>query len=264
MKLAFAKREIESVMTHRFGAIFDCHDKRPTEILPTGINDIDGLLNGFPRGAITEIHGAASSGRTSLFLSTLSLATTREETCALIDCDDTFDLLSAENAGVDFNRLLWVRCGNNLERAFKAVDLLLHSGGFGLVVLNLSDVAAGSARRIISSWWFRFRRALENTPSVLVVITRVSCVRSCAALVLEVRKESTFRPGTASLLPGCEVRVTLNRSENLTHNLSLVPARLPVLPLTHTHLMQGMEIQVSRERPLQWSGLPVKFRSYKH
>src|SRR5215471_19139628 len=210
MKTAVVKREIESVMSHRFGAIFERPEKQPAEKLPTGVDELDALLNGFPRGAITEIHGPASSGRTSLFLSTLAVATNHDETCALVDCNDTFDLLTATNAQIDFHRLLWVRCSNNLERAFKAVDLLLHSGGFGLVVLNLSGVAAGSACRIISSWWFRFRRALENTPGVLMVITPEACVRSCAALVLGLRKENTIWPDTASILRSGEASVVLN------------------------------------------------------
>src|SRR5712691_9488435 len=128
MKTAVAKKEIESALANRFGAIFERREKQPAEVLPTGVWEIDGLLNGFPRGAITEIHGAASSGRTSLLLSALAVATTQEESCALVDCSDTFDLSSAGNARVDCDRLLWVRCSGNLECAFKGTDLLLQSG----------------------------------------------------------------------------------------------------------------------------------------
>ena len=60
-----------------------------------------------------------------------------------------------------FDRLLWIRCANNLEHAFKATDMLLQAGGFGLVMLDLGDVPAKSAKRIISSWWYRFRRTLR-------------------------------------------------------------------------------------------------------
>src|SRR5882724_2198617 len=200
MTAALAKTEIESALAHRFGAAFQHREKRPVETLPTGVNEIDALVSGIPRGAITEIAGAVSSGRTSLLLSALAVATRQEETCALVDCNDTFDLLSAKTAQVDFGRVLWVRCNNRLEHAFKATDLLLQSGGFGLVVLNLADVAAKYTRRIITSWWFRFRRALENTSTVLVVVTPVSCTRSCAALVLEVKNEGPVWPHTGSFI----------------------------------------------------------------
>src|ERR1700716_1466438 len=198
MKSAIAKKEIELALADRFGAVFQRREKQPVEIVPTGVGEIDARLNGFPRGSITEIHGTASSGRTTLLLSALAVATIRDETCALVDTSDTFDLSSAANARVDCDRLLWVRCSGNLERAFKATDLLLQSGGFGLVALNLADVAAKCTRRIIASWWFRFRRAIENTPTTLVVLTPVACIRSCAALVLEVKSEGLVWLNTVS------------------------------------------------------------------
>src|SRR6202165_847966 len=162
MKSASAKREIESALANGFGAVCQQRQKQPAEIVPTGVGEIDARLDGFPRGAITEIHGTASSGRTSLLLSALAVATLHEEACALVDTSDTFVLSSAGNARVDCDRLLWVRCSGNLERAFKATDLLLQSGGFGLVVLNLADVAAKFTRRINTSWRFPLCRANAN------------------------------------------------------------------------------------------------------
>src|SRR5258705_4026782 len=112
MKSGVTKKEIELALADRFGAIFERREKQPAEIGPTGIGKIDARLNGFPRGAITEIHGTASSGRTSLLLSSLAIATT-EETCALVDTSDSFDLSSAANARVDCDCLLWVRCSGS-------------------------------------------------------------------------------------------------------------------------------------------------------
>jgi recA bacterial DNA recombination protein len=257
MKTAFAKKEIESALARRFGGIFERHEKPPIESLSMGMDEMDLLFHGVPRGGITEIHGASSSGRTSLFLSTLAVATLKEETCALVDCNDTFDLLSANNARVNFHRLLWVRCEHNLERAFKAVDLLLHSGGFGLVILNLSDVAAKSARRIVSSWWFRFRRALENTPTALLVITPITCVRSCAVLILELQRESVAWPVSSSLIPE-EKPIGSLKKDPWSQKLSLVQSskQLPAMSsglLSHTHLIQGTQVRVNQERPVEWS-----------
>jgi hypothetical protein len=265
MKTAVAKKEIESVLATRFGAIFERREQQPAEILPTGVPEIDALLNGFPRGAITEIHGAASSGRTSLLLSALALAAAQEETCALIDCNDTFDPASATRARVDFDRLLWVRCNSNLERAFKATDLLLHSGGFGLIALNMADVPTRNARRIISSWWFRFRRALENTPTALIVITPVPCSRSCATLVLEFKNESIVWPSTVSLvLDNHDARVKMRRGSHL----SLVGDSSRQLgtyssALTHARLLERIRIQVNRERPIAWTVGSAKFESIR-
>jgi len=187
MKAAFSKTELEANMASRFGDAFRIHEKAVVETLSTGVSEIDALTGGLPRGAISEIFGPASSGRTSLMYSMLAYATKHEETCALVDTNDVFAPTAATAAGVDFDRLLWVRCAGNLEHAFKAADLLLHAGGFGLVILDLGDVAGKEARRIISSWWYRFRRTVEDQPTVLTVISEEACTRSCAALTLELQ-----------------------------------------------------------------------------
>lgn len=263
MNAASAKQQVESVLADRFGNVFERHEKRLVEFVVTGIREIDKALPGFPRGAITEIHGAPSSGRTSILLSALAAATSREENCALVDCSDTFDVTSASSAGVDFDRLLWVRCAENLEQAFKAVDLLLHGRGFGLVLLNLSDVSAKSVRRVISSWWFRFRRAIENTPMALIVLTPVACVRSSAAAVLALRKETTMWPGTLSSGNGHE---QLMEEIKPAAKLSLVVPAQPRSLLSsgpaHTYFLQGVRVGVVvRERPVEWSDTAIRFDS---
>src|SRR5712691_10165388 len=189
MKAAILKKSIQSVLSSQLGKSH-WREKKDRETLATGITELDALSNGLPRGAITEITGASSSGRTSVLLSVLAQATWGDEACALIDMGDRFDPASAAYAGIALDRLLWIRCANNLERAFKATDLVLQSGGFGLVMLDMADVAAQYARRIVSSWWYRFRHAIEPTPTALVVISQMSCVRSCASLSLELNHDS--------------------------------------------------------------------------
>ena len=68
----------------------------------------------------------------------------------------------------DLPRLLWVRCGHNAEHALQAADLLIQGGGFGVVAMDLGDTRAPAARRISLTSWFRLRRAVEHTPTVLV------------------------------------------------------------------------------------------------
>jgi len=263
MSALAAKKEVELALAGRFGDIFERHE-RLVEVFPTGVREIDAVLRGLPRGAITELHGAASSGRTSVMLSALANATAHEEICALVDCDDTFDLASAAQAGVDFKRTLWIRCGHRLERAFKAVDLILHAGGFGFIALNLCNVPAQTIRRVISSWWFRFRRAIEDTRTTLIVLTPVATVRSCAALVLELKNESSVWPSTLSLVSENSYGSFTAHEEPAGGRLSLV--RPPVTkehpPQTHAHFLQAMQIVVNRERPVQIRAEMVKFNPH--
>jgi hypothetical protein len=117
------------------------------------------------------------------------------------------------------------------------------------------------------SWWYRFRRAIENTPTVLVVVTSMHCTRSCAALILEVKNEGSVWPNTGSLvLENEDAKLTLK--EHSKHHLALVTETAQSLvswslPLTHSHLLQGIRVRVNRERPIAWTGEAGRFESVR-
>ena len=313
------------------------------EMVPFGISSLDALTGGVPRGALTEMVGPASSGRTSVMMALMAEVTRRQEVCALVDVTDSFDPASAEAAGVDLRRVLWVRCGKSssqqsaisihrevgseklevrsrevrsalqqaitsgcfeaargrrepamqtmnkvappakniswsihenydsrlrhamvnggesykartpspaparnveryipqrvtprnfaaaqkakwdrLDQALKALDLLIQSGGFGLVMVDLGDIPVEQARRIPLTSWFRFRRAVENTPTILMVLAKDSCAKTCASLVMQLAADpKRSGPGTGnsgqalthvSLLDGLNVHVELLRT----------------------------------------------------
>ncbi len=248
MRAAFSKAEIESEISARFSSAFKPHERRPAEVTSTGIAQIDRFVEGgLPQGAITEIFGRASSGRTSFLLSTLAHATTHEEVCALVDTNDAFDPKTASEAEINLDRLLWVRCNNNLEHAFKATDLLLQAGGFGVVILDLGDVPGKSAKRIISSWWYRFRRTLEATSTAMMVITEESCVGSRAALALELNQENCL----------WSTPLQKQASAPLRHGLSVVPPASVVMSAKqypHANLLRGLSLQVECRRPVYLTG----------
>jgi hypothetical protein len=272
MRALLSKAEIQSEITDRFGAAVHVHQKAPAEILSTGVPEVDALTSGLPRGAITEVFGANSSGRTSFILSTLAHATNVQEVCALVDTNDAFDPVSAASARMMFDHLLWVRCaregtlnvpeGKRIERAFKAADLLLQSGGFGLVALDLADIAPREVTRIISSWWFRFRRAIENTPTVLMVTAQASCVGSRAALALEVKKERVV--WTSVNDPNCDSAkvkgssvIPLNsnsESRSLEYCVrSTIPsASLILAKCRQDLLLQGLHLNIERQKPVSF------------
>jgi hypothetical protein len=248
MRAAISKAEIESEVTSRFTTAFKLHEKLPVAVMSTGIPEVDSLTGGIPRGAITEIFGSASSGRTSFMISALAYATTHDEVCVLIDTNDTFDPVSAAKAEVNLEQLLWIRCAANMEHAFKAADLLLQGGGFGLVVLDIGDVPPREARRIISSWWYRFRRVVENTPTAFVVIAQDSCVRSCASLALQLKREAD-RWSSAKLT-----------SPIIFNHLSLVTSYTSPEKPTHSDLLSSMHLQISRQKPVHLGVGEVQFR----
>src|SRR5580704_5947461 len=200
------------------------------EMVSSGVAAMDALTGGLPRGCLTEICGPASSGRTTLLLAALAAATGRGECSVLVDASDSLDPQSAAAAGVDLDRLLWVRCGENspeksLEQLLRATDLLLESGGFGLIALDLGDLPEQAARRIPLTTWFRFRRAVEHTPTVLLAVERQSIAGSCSSLLVKLglvklgdragkhSADSKFQtPTHAQLLTGLEITAELVRS----------------------------------------------------
>jgi recA bacterial DNA recombination protein len=112
-----------------------------------------------------------------------------------------------------------------LEQALRVTDLLLQSGGFGLVAIDLGDVPDAAARRIPLASWFRFQRAVEPTATVLLVVAQAPCAPACASLLIRLRSgqqlsaissqlsaEEELSPAHAQLLEGLRVEGELLRS----------------------------------------------------
>ena len=236
MKQPPSKTNLESALADRFGSAAKLREKVPHEPAIIGIEEVDSVTGGLPRGAISEFVGPPSSGRTSLLLATLAAATKRGEACALVDLNDAFDAVSGAEAGIDLDRLLWVRCEGNGEHALKATDLLLQGGGFGLVAFDLGDIAPRDARRIQLSWWFRFRRELENKPTAMLVIAQESCARSNASLVLQLSREDASWSTPAGTNAGQPIPLSSN-------------------------LLRGFQLRIERNKPIKAGSRRVRIRT---
>jgi len=280
-------------------------------------------------------------------LSLMASVTRRQEVCALIDVTDSFDPASGEAAGVDLDRLLWVRCGKTvsssefpvsststkstavrrpvsmrevappakniswsihqnydarlrhaitggcyemtkgrevsrkevsssefsvsrpksrpvsltrnskpetrnflnrnssskwtrLDQALKATDLLLQSGGFGLILIDLGDISTEQARRVPLTSWFRFRRVVENTQTILVLIARDSCAKTCASLVLQLGAQPL------KSVSSFEFQGSSAKSDNRSTARNLKPETGN--SLTHVNLLNGLDVRIELVR----------------
>jgi RecA/RadA recombinase len=109
---AVIRAQIEAKLGDRIPSAFTTKVSRAPEVFPTGIEKLDAMLQGgVPRGHLTEITGASSTGRTGLSLALVARATSRGAACAWIDVQDALDPVSAAAYGVDLERLLWRRVG---------------------------------------------------------------------------------------------------------------------------------------------------------
>ena len=227
--------QIEHNLEQRFPAALSPVPRTIREVAATGIPAVDRLLDGgLPVGAISEITGLESSGRTSLALAFLAERTQEGRACAWVDAGDSLDVESAAASGVSLKQLLWVRCRNaeitvkskpwaRLDQALRATDLLLQAAGFAALVLDLGSTAPEHGCRIPLATWFRFRQAAERTRCILLVLGQVPFAQSSAAAVLEcaaLRRGDD--PGT--VLNGFSYEV---RSGRQRHLVSIMGQRKP-------------------------------------
>lgn len=222
VNVAALRSQLETALARRVPAPFT-HRPIQTDTAPFNIPEIDALTGGLPHGSLTEISGAPSSGRATLLLSALASRIAQTEVCALVDGRDTFDPYSAEAAGVNLERLLWVRC-RNIDQCLQATDLLLQGGGFGLIAMDLSVLPPKTVRYVPLNVWFRFRRAVENTSTILLLLDQELNAGSCASLVLRLGFEPSYWSGLkaekvpfhsnscACLLDGSQIHAELVRS----------------------------------------------------
>jgi recombination protein RecA len=341
VEAAALRKQIEWALAERIPAALSFRHVIPPELLPCGVSEVDALLGGgLPLGAITEMTGAHSSGRTTLALATLAEATRQGESCAYVDVSDALNPFSAAALGVDLRRLLWIRAGESrtrnyrgdprtvevrargganvpasapfpfarpaqalvspdlgsgagwrhprdeaigmhcavgelfqttheecvdftprcseavrrervrsmvftsqtiehqsiqhpgitnvrredsrmqLDHALRATDLLLNTGGFRALVLDMGDVSPEQARRVPLATWYRFRLQVEKSRTLFLLMTRVPCANSCAAVSLHCQQgmihwqqAALHSPGhSPSLLAGLDYRVKVARS----------------------------------------------------
>src|SRR5687767_5679062 len=133
------------------------------------------------RGEIGEIIGTLTSGRTTLLVRCLRAATAAGGVAALVDVDSTFDPASAERAGVDLRRMLWVRGDGDRDRALRATDVLIRCPGFALVVCDVGE----SVPRLSLSAAFRWKLAVRRAGVALLVVGRRRLTGGAAAFCVE-------------------------------------------------------------------------------
>lgn len=183
-------------------------EDRRLQPLAFGVAALDGLIaGGLPRGALSEIHGPASSGRTGLALALAARTTGRGALVAWVDPADRLDPESASEAGLDLARLLWLRGGHalGLPRALAAMGTVLGSGLFEAVVLDLASVAPEDLRRLPNTSWVRLQRLIEDSPTALLLVgnAHVACGPGGVSLALQpARAEWSGAPGPGRLLRG--------------------------------------------------------------
>jgi recombination protein RecA len=139
-----------------------------------------------------------------------------------------------------------------IEQAFKAADILIQNGGFGLIVIDLGEIDERLVRKIPLTTWFRFARVIERQPTALVVFATYPAAQSCAALTLHIKNAATRWIANAG--PGAAPQ-------------NSVPAHGAAM--SHAQILSGLECEVELGRvrgrlrkPAQCSGAEAGKRTF--
>ena len=222
MAPAAARAELESLLRARkLDRTFTVTPPLPAthpadRLVTTGVPLLDTALGGgVPRGQISELVGAVSSGRTAVLHRLLAQATGQRELAAVVDVCDAFDPVAAAGQGVELDHLLWVRgeAESAVSRAIKALNLVVSAGGFGLVVFDAGGVPARALGLLPFTTWLRVQRVLEGSDTACVLLADAPLARSTGGasvrLGMGVDRGSVVTQGAA--VPDFHARVRANR-----------------------------------------------------
>jgi RecA/RadA recombinase len=183
----------------------------PPRLLRTGLPAFDQAIGGGWRiGALSEIVGPRSAGRTHLLLTTMAQATRQGQVVALVDAIDRFDPASAVAAGVDLDRVLWVRGApvmaeqarpavleQAVKQAVRACDLILRAGGFAVVALDLRNIPARRLQALPSITWLRLAQVAETQDTVGLLLGDDPVGRSARGVSVHLQGQATWTGDSA-------------------------------------------------------------------
>jgi recombination protein RecA len=175
------KRRLEMTVTAiqgRFGlkALQRLESPAAAEIphIPTGFVGLDQVLGcgGIPRGRITELVGAPTSGMSTLALKVIANAQLSGDTAVYVDLSGTFDPGYAARCSIDLKRLLLVRPHRGTE-ALEIAGSLVARGGIGILVFDSVPhlLSEGTAPRTMGVALQRLSRALNGSACALLFLT---------------------------------------------------------------------------------------------
>jgi hypothetical protein len=199
LETALRERKLDRTLT---SALPPLERTAAAAFIPFGVETIDAVLRGgLPRGQVSEIAGAPSTGRTTLLLQLLASATRAGEITALIDTCDRFDVASASAAGIDLDRVLWIRGEGGppdraVDRAIKALNLVLQAGGFAIVAIDLADVHPRVLRSLPFTTWLRLQRIVEGSDTACLLMTPEPRARSAGGLTVMCTGRTTWSDAT--------------------------------------------------------------------
>lgn len=162
------------------------HAKRVNRI-PTGFPTLDQALEGgLPRGLITELSGAPSSGKTTFALCMVAQTQQSSLRAAWIDAEHTFDPAYAAQLGVSLERLAVARV-DTAEQSLEIARQLAGSGAIDLLALDsaaaltpaiefevgIGESGPGLQARVLATGFRRLAVVAAKTETAVLVLNQI-------------------------------------------------------------------------------------------
>jgi len=224
-------RKSDSSLTAEVSAaVFRGHELTPKHRrLSSGIAALDAIIDGgLVRGRVSEIVGQVGSGRTTIGARFVSAATCAGEVVAWVESSRSFDPADIAAGNANLDRVLWASVEERrrftfdssgrfrryrFSSAFKAAEMVLKAGGFGLVVIDIG----ANATPLPQSIALRLAREAERSGAAVVVIAPYRICGTFAALSLKLtRLEASFNrltPASPALFDGCVIQAATVRNK---------------------------------------------------
>ena len=157
-------------------------------VISTGslLLDFEALaIGGIPRGRVTEIYGAESSGKTTLALHCIASTQVAGGVAAFIDAEHALDVNYAQRLGVNIDDLL-VSQPDSGEQALDIAETLVRSNAVDIVVIDsvaalvpraeiegdMGDAHMGLQARLMSQALRKLSGAISKTKTTAVFINQ--------------------------------------------------------------------------------------------
>ena len=199
-------------------------DAISVEVISSGSLAVDVALGagGIPKGRITEIFGAESSGKTTLAYHVAAETQKAGGIAAFIDVEHALDPSYAEKCGINIEDLL-ISQPDDAEQALEIVDYLVRSGGVDLVVVDsvaalvpraelegdMGDSHMGLQARLLSQALRKLTGGVSKSNTAVIFINQI---REKIGVVFG---NPEVTPGGRALKYYSSVRIDLRRVETL-------------------------------------------------
>ncbi|MYD36390.1 MAG: recombinase RecA [Dehalococcoidia bacterium] len=224
----------------RFG---DSAGRFDVDVIPTGSLSLDLALGigGIPRGRITEIYGAESSGKSTLAQHVIAGAQKQGGTVAYIDAEHAMDPTYAAACGINVDDLL-ISQPDNAEQALDITEALVRSAAVDAIVIdsvaalvpkaeidgNMGDMHVGLQARLMSQALRKLTGTTHRSKTAVIFINQIRekvgvlfgspevtpggrALKFYSSIRIDLRRMETIKQGTESVGLHLRARVVKNK-----------------------------------------------------